>query len=325
MQRTLQRRQILTALAASTLLPGMAWAQGKPLRLVVPFPPGGATDASARALIEPLSRLLGRPVIVDNRAGAGGSVGMAEAARAAPDGAVMAVATLSTHGVNPAVYKKLPYDPIKDFVGVTEIVKAPGILVINPTQVPGVNNFNEFVAYLKANPGKLSYASPGNGTIGHLWGELFKRATGTSMVHVPYRGSGPALNDVLAGQVAAYFDQVIAALPHVKSGKLRALAVSWNERLDVLPNVPTYAELGQASINEPSWFGLVAPAATPPAIVLQVQQAVAKALQDPEVRERLAGLGLFASGTAPADFSAQIRREIAKFKQVAETAHIELD
>ncbi|MFE8646216.1 tripartite tricarboxylate transporter substrate binding protein BugE [Sphingomonas sp. NCPPB 2930] len=302
----------------------MSFAQGKPIRIVVPFPPGGATDITGRALQEPLSRLLQQPVVIDNRAGAGGSIGMAEVARAAPDGLTLCVATLSTHGVNPAVFQKLPYDPIKDFVGVTEIVKAPGVLAINPKEVP-VQSFAELVRFLKANPGKVSYASPGNGTIGHMWGELFKNSTGTSMVHIPYRGAGPALNDVLAGQVAVYFDQVASSLSYVKTGKLKALAVSWGSRLDVLPDVPTYAELGFPAINDPSWFGLVAPAGTPPAVVAQLQQAVAAALKSPGVAERLAGQGLYPSGTTPAAFTRQIASEIDKMKKVAAFAKIQLD
>ena len=320
----MQRRHLLSALAAASVLPGMSFAQGKPIRIVVPFPPGGATDITGRALQEPLSRLLQQPVVIDNRAGAGGSIGMAEVARAAPDGLTLCVATLSTHGVNPAVFQKLPYDPIKDFVGVTEIVKAPGVLVVNPKEVP-VQTFAELVKYLKANPGKVSYASPGNGTIGHMWGELFKNSTGTSMVHIPYRGAGPALNDVLAGQVAVYFDQVASSLSYVKTGKLKALAVSWGSRLDVLPDVPTYAELGFPAINDPSWFGLVAPAGTPPALVAQLQQAVAAALKSPGVAERLAGQGLYPSGTTPAAFTQQIASEIDKMKKVAAFAKIQLD
>jgi len=302
----------------------MSFAQDKPLRIVIPFPPGGATDIAGRALQEPLQRLLGQTVVVENRAGAGGSIGMAEIARAPADGLTFGVATLSTHGVNPAVYAKLPYDPIKDFVGVTEIVKAPGIVVVNPQVLP-VKDFAELVAYLKANPGKISYATPGNGTIGHMWGELFKSSTGTAMVHIPYRGAGPAINDVLGGQVPVYFDQVASSLPHVKAGKLKAMAVSWPARLDVLPDVPTYAELGYKQANEPSWFGLVAPAGTPPAAVLRVQQAVAAALKEPAVRDRLAGQGLYASGTSPADFSQQIVREIDKMKKVAAYAKIKIE
>ncbi|WP_311223368.1 MULTISPECIES: tripartite tricarboxylate transporter substrate binding protein BugE [unclassified Acidovorax] len=320
----MQRRHLLAALAAASVAPGMSFAQDKPLRIVVPFPPGGATDIAGRALQEPLQRLLGQPVVIENRAGAGGSIGMAEIARAAGDGLTFGVATLSTHGVNPAVYAKLPYDPIKDFAGVTEIVKAPGIIVINPQVLP-VKDFADLVKYLKANPGKISYATPGNGTIGHMWGELFKSSTGTAMVHIPYRGAGPAINDVLGGQVPVYFDQVASSLPHVKAGKLKALAVSWPERLDVLPDVPTYAELGFKQANEPSWFGLVAPASTPAAAVLRVQQAVAAALKEPAVRDRLAGQGLYASGTSPADFSQQIVREIEKMKKVAAYAKIKIE
>ncbi|MDO8373169.1 MAG: tripartite tricarboxylate transporter substrate binding protein BugE [Polaromonas sp.] len=319
----MQRRHLI-ALAATSVLPGMGWAQSnKPLRLVVPFPPGGATDITARVLSEPLSRVLGQPVIVENRGGAGGSIGMSEVAKAAPDGLTLGVATLSTHGVNPAVYKKLPYDPIKDFVAVTELVKAPGVVVVNAA-LP-VKNFAELVAYLKANPGKLSYASPGNGTIGHMWGELFKSTTNTFMVHIPYRGAGPALNDVVGGQVMVYFDQVAASLPFIQSGKLRAIAVSWDKRLDVLPNTPTYAELSLFSSNDPSWFGLVAPAGTPAAAVNRIQQAVVKALQEPAVRTKLAAQGLFASGTTPAEFDAQIKKEIDKMKRIAKFAKISIE
>ena len=321
----MQRRHLLSALAAVSFVPGMSLAQeGKPLRIIVPFPPGGATDITARSLQESLARILKQPVVLDNRGGADGSIGMSEVARAPADGLTLGVATLSTHGVNPAVFSKLPYQPLKDFVGVTEIVKAPGVVVINPAVLP-VKDFADLVKHLKANPGKVSYATPGNGTIGHMWGELFKSSTGTSMVHIPYRGAGPAINDVLAGQVAVYFDQVASSLPHIKAGKLKALAVSWPGRLDVLPDVPTYAELGYKQANEPSWFGLVAPAATPQAVVDRIQQAVAQALKEPAVRDRLAGQGLYPSGTTSKEFNAQIVREIEKMKRVAEFAKISLD
>jgi tripartite-type tricarboxylate transporter receptor subunit TctC len=320
----MNRRNLLSSLAAISFVPGMAFAQDKPIQLIVPFPPGGATDITARALQEVLPRLLKQPVVIVNRGGAGGSIGMAEVARAPADGLTFGVATLSTHGVNPAVYAKLPYDPVKDFVGVTEIVKAPGVLAINPQVLP-VKDFADLVRYLKANPGKVSYATPGNGTIGHMWGELFKSSTGTSMVHIPYRGAGPAINDVLAGQVAVYFDQVAASLPHIKSGKLKALAVSWPTRLDVLPEVPTYAQMGFPINNDPSWFGLVAPAGTPQALVDRMQQAVAQAVKEPAVAARLAGQGLYPSATAPKDFSAQIVREIKKMKDVANYAKVRLE
>jgi tripartite-type tricarboxylate transporter receptor subunit TctC len=318
----MQRRHIIS-LAATSLLPRMSLAQGRPLRLVVPFPPGGATDITARALQEPLSRALGQSVIIDNRAGAGGSIGMAELAKAAPDGNTLGIATLSTHGVNPAVYKKLPYDPIKDFAAVTELVKAPGVLVINP-QLP-VNSVEEFVKFAKENPGKVTFASPGNGTIGHMWGELFKSTTNTFMLHIPYRGAGPAITDLLGGQVMAYFDQVASSLPYIQSGKLKALAVTWPTRLDALKDVPTYAEKSMFTNNDPSWFGLLAPAGTPAATVNHVQQAVVKALQDKALRDKLAGQGLFASGTKPEEFAAQIRKEIDKMQRIAKFAKIALD
>ena len=321
----MQRRHLLSALAAASVAPGISWGQeSKSLRVIIPFPPGGATDITARSLQEPLARILKQPVVLENRGGAGGSIGMAEVARAPADGLTIGVATLSTHGVNPAVYSKLPYHPTKDFVGVTEIVKAPGVIVINPAVLP-VKDFAELVQHLKANPGKVSYATPGNGTIGHMWGELFKSSTGTSMVHIPYRGAGPASNDVLAGQVAVYFDQVASSLPHIKSGKLKAMAVSWPARLDVLPDVPSYAELGYKQANEPSWFGLVAPAGTPAAAVDRIQQAVAQAIKEQAVAERLAGQGLYPSGTSAKDFTAQIAREIEKMKRVAEFARVKLD
>lgn len=323
----MQRRNLMrngAVMIGSSLLSGLGFSQGgKPLRLVVPFPAGGATDITARLLAEPLGRLLGQPVIVDNRAGAGGSIGMSEVSRAAPDGLTLGVATLSTHGVNPAVYRKLPYDALKDFAPVTELVKAPGVLVVNAS-LP-YRDYAEFLKYLKANPGKVTYASPGNGTIGHMWGELFKSTTGTFMVHIPYRGAGPALNDLVGGQVMVYFDQVASSLPFIQSGKLRALAVSWSKRLDVLPDTPTFAELALFSNNDPSWFGLVAPKGTPAAVVARLHDAVAKALQEPAVRSKLAAQGLFPSGSSPDDFAAQMRKETDKMQRIARFAKITLD
>ncbi len=318
----MQRRHF-HLLAAVAAFGAPAFAQARPLRLLVPFPPGGATDITARVLAEPLGRLLGQTVVVDNRGGAGGSLGMAELARAAPDGNTFGLATLSTHGVNPAVYSKLPYDPIKDFAPVTEIVKAPGVLAVHPSVK--ANTIAEFIALLKANPGRITYASPGNGTIGHMWAELFKSTTNTFMLHIPYRGAGPALNDLLAGQVQAHFDQVASSLPHIQSGKLRALAVSWGSRLKFLPDVPTYAEASLFSNNDPSWFGMLAPATTSAANVKRVQEAVARAIKEPAVAERLAGQGLFPSGTQPEEFGAQVRKEIDKMKRISRFAKISLD
>ena len=322
----MQRRHFLCAVAAAAAVSvsGMAIAQDtRPLRIIVPFPAGGSTDMVPRNLQDVLTKLLGQPVVIENKAGAGGSIGMAEVARA-NDGLTFGIATLSTHGVNPAVYNKLPYNATEDFVGVTEIVKAPGVIVINPKLIPA-KNFAELVAYLKANPGKVSYATPGNGTIGHMWGEQFKRSTGTDMLHIPYRGAGPAINDVLGGQVPVYFDQVASSLTHIKSGKLRAIAVSWPQRLDVLPDVPTYAEAGHPDLNNPSWFGMVAPKSMPAAQLERVQKAVVAALQDESVKKRMAAQGLYPSGTSSADFSKQIVNAVATMKKVAADAKIQLD
>ena len=324
----MNRRHILSGAAAVVgsfaLSPRLADAQDRTMRLVVPFPPGGATDITARAFADQLTKELGHPVIVDNKPGAGGSIGMSEVARATPDGFTLGVATLSTHGVNPAVYPKLPYDPIKNFVPVTELVKAPGVLVVPATL--GVRTFDEFLKRVKANPGKLSYASPGNGTIGHLWAEQFKRSTGTFMVHVPYRGAGPALNDLIGGQVDAYFDQVASSLAQIKSGRLVALAVSWPKRLDVLPDVPTFAELKLPDNNVPSWFGLVAPAGTPASAVTRVQSAILNSLKSPALQKTLEAQGLFPTELkTPEQFGAQIRDEIARMQAVAKFANISLD
>ena len=324
----MQRRHFLSSVAAATAVaaaPGMALAQetSRPIRIIVPFPPGGSTDMVPRNLQDVLGKLLNQTVVIENKAGAGGSIGMSEVARS-NDGVTFGIATLSTHGVNPAVLSKLPYDAIKDFVGVTEIVKAPGVIMVNPAILP-VKNFAELVAYLKAHPGKVSYATPGNGTIGHMWGEQFKRSTGTDMLHIPYRGAGPAINDVLGGQVPVYFDQVASSLAHVKAGKLRAIAVSWPQRLDVLPDVPTYAEAGHPDLNSPSWFGLVAPKNMPAAQVDRVQKAVVAALKDPAVQKRMASQGLYPSGSSTADFTKQIQTAVATMKKVAVDAKIQID
>ena len=322
----MQRRHFLSAVAAAAAVSvsGMASAQdSRPLRIIVPFPAGGSTDMVPRNLQDVLTNLLGQPVVIENKAGAGGSIGMTEVARA-NDGLTYGIATLSTHGVNPAVYGKLPYNAINDFVGVTEIVKAPGVIVINPKLIPA-KNFSELVAYLKANPGKVSYATPGNGTIGHMWGAQFIKATGVDMLHIPYRGAGPAINDVMGGQVPVYFDQVASSLPHINGGKLRAIAVSWHERLAVLPDVPTYKEAGFPELNDPSWFGLVAPKNTPADQVARVQKAVAQALKDPAVIKRMDAQGLYISGTSSAEFTQQIASEVAKMKNIAASANISVN
>ena len=332
---TMQRRKLLISTAAAAACLGRAHAQpqtppasapaggARPVRLLVPFAAGGATDITARTLAGPLALLLGVPVTVENRPGAAGATCMAEVAAAAPDGSTLGVATLSTHGVNPAVYKQLPYHALDGFTPITEIVKAPGVLVVHPS-LPA-QDFAQFVQHVKARPGQLAYASPGNGTIGHMWGELLKSSANVRLNHVPQAGASAALAEVLAGRVPVYFDQVASSLPHIQAGRLRALAVSWNQRLAVLPEVPTYAELSLFSNNDPSWFGLVAPARMPSAAARRLRDAVATVLRDPGVVARLGEQGLFASGSLPDEFAAQIRKEVEKMRRVSRFARITLD
>ena len=319
----MKRRQLLSCASAS-FIPCLTTAQSaKTIRFIVPFPAGGPTDLVARIIADAVSKTLGQPVIVDNKGGAGGSIGTAELARAQPDGFTFGIASVSTHGVNPVVYKNLPYDPIKDFAPVIELCKAPIALVVHPS-LP-VNSTPEFIAYLKKNPGKVSYGSPGNGSNNHMLAELFKSATNTFMLHIPYRGTGPAMADLLGGQIQVYFDQVASSIPHIRSGKLRALAVSWHQRLDVLPTVPTFAEASLFANNSPSWFGLLAPAKTPQPEIRRMHQAVTKSLAEPSVKERFAQLGLFASGGTPEDLAALIQKQINTMSRVAKFAKISID
>jgi tripartite-type tricarboxylate transporter receptor subunit TctC len=319
----MKRRQVITA-ASISAIPAVNWAQsGKPIRLIVPFPAGGPTDLVARVVAEPMGRFLGQPVIVDNKGGAGGSIGTAELARAQPDGLTLSIASVSTHGVNPVVYKKLAYDPIKDFSPICELCKAPTNLVVHPS-LPATT-VAEFIAYLKKNPGKVNYGSPGNGSNNQMLAELFKSATNTFMLHIPYRGTGPAMVDLLSGQIQVYFDQVASSITHIKAGRLRSLAVSWHQRLDVLPNVPTFAEASLFGNNKPSWFGLLAPAKTSEAEIRRVNQAVVKSLAEPSVKERFAQLGLFASGGTPEELAAVIKKELDTMSRVAKFARISLD
>jgi tripartite-type tricarboxylate transporter receptor subunit TctC len=322
METSMKRRIVLARLTGFAAGVNSPWvlAQAKPIRLIVPFPAGGPTDIVARVVADPLSRVLGQAVFVDNKGGAGGSLGTAELARAAPDGLTFGIASVSTHGVNPAVYKNLPYDPIKDFSPVTELVKAPVTLVIHPS-LP-VNNMADFIKYLKSHPGKVTYGSPGEGTTSHMYSELFKSATNTFMLHIPYRGTGPAMVDLLSGQIQVYIDQVASSISHIKSGKLKSLAVSWSKRLDILPEVPTFSEVSLFANNNPSWFGILAPAKTPNSEVNRVQQAVAKVIQEPAIKDRFAQLGLFGSGSKPDEFAAIIQKEISTMSRVAKFAKI---
>jgi tripartite-type tricarboxylate transporter receptor subunit TctC len=315
-----------TLFVALALLAATANAQtypSRPVKIIVPFPPGGTTDIVARLVAERLSPQLGQPTVIENRAGAGGAVGAAEIARAAPDGYTLGLATVSTHGVNPAINPKLAYDALKDFTPISNLASVPNVVSAHPAL--GVTDVRGLIAKAKASPGKITYASAGNGSLSHMLGELFKVSTGTDLLHVPYKGVGPALNDTLGGQVNLLFDNLPSSLPYIQSGKLRALAVSSPARLDSLPGVPTFAEAGVPQLNDPSWFGLVAPAKLPEAVLARLHEAVTKALAAPEVRERMHNVGAVPAGNSPKQFATQIRREIERHKRVAEESGIRID
>ena len=295
----------------------------RPVRVIVPFPPGGTTDIVARLVADRLGSTLGQPAVIENRGGAGGAIGAAEIARAAPDGYTLGLATVSTHGVNPAINAKLPYDALKDFTPISNLASVPNVVSAHPSM--GISDVRQLVERAKANPGKITYASAGNGSLSHMLGELFKSSTSTDLLHVPYKGVGPALNDTLGGQVNILFDNLPSSLPHIQSGKLRALAVSSNARLEALPDVPTFAEAGVPQLNDPSWFGLVAPANLPQPVLTRVHEAVVKALAASDVRERMRQAGAIPVGNSPAEFAAQIRAEVERHRRVAAERGIRID
>jgi tripartite-type tricarboxylate transporter receptor subunit TctC len=294
----------------------------KPITLVVPFAPGGPTDAMARTLAAAVK--IGQPVIVENRAGAGGNLGAEAVARAAADGHTLLFGTSGPLAINVSLYKKIGYDPVKSFAPVMQIGHLPNVLVVNPG-IPA-KNVKELIAYGKANPGKLSYASSGNGASSHLAGVLFNNLAGTDFAHIPYKGTGPALNDLLGGQVAMTFTDVLTALPHIKSGKLRALGVTTKERSQALPEVPTIAEQGIAGFDVSVFFGLVVPAGTPKDVVDKLNQGFADALKQPEVRKTLLAQGLeFAPSTSPEQLGSFIQAEVVKWRGVVKSSGAEID
>jgi len=325
----MQRRKLFLAAAAAALATGVAapvQAQEyptKPIRLIVPFPPGGTTDIVGRLVADKLGAELGQPIVVENRAGAGGSIGSGAIASAAPDGYTLGIATVSTHGINPAIYTNLSFDAIKDFQPITNLAAVPNVMSAHPS-VPA-EDMASFIALAKQDPGKITYASAGNGSVSHMMGELFKMASGTDLLHVPYRGVGPALNDTLAGQVNVLFDNLPSSLPHIQAGKLRALAVAAPERVAALPDVPTFAEVGLAEVNDSSWFGLVAPAGIPEAVLSKVHKAAVTVLADPVVKERLAQLGAAPVGNSPEEYAKQIADTIARNAAIAKQANIKVD
>jgi tripartite-type tricarboxylate transporter receptor subunit TctC len=318
--------RLAVGIVAGLALAGPAKAQdypSKPIRLVVPFAAGGATDVLARLVGERLTASLGQQVVVDNRPGAGGNIGSDIVARAEPDGYTILMGAVGTHAINPSLYPKMPYDPVKDFAPVTLVASVPNVLVVNP-EVPA-KSVQELIDLAKAKPGELNFASSGNGTSIHLSGELFKAMTGTDIVHVPYKGSGPAVTDLLGGQVQMMFDNMPSSLPHVKAGKLRALGVTSAKRSPALPEVPTIAEAGVPGYDATSWFGILAPAGTPEPVVTRLQGAIVQALGEPEMRQRMADLGAEPVGDTPAEFGQFIAAEIAKWAKVVNDAGVKLE
>jgi tripartite-type tricarboxylate transporter receptor subunit TctC len=315
------------ALGASLALVAV-WASAqtypvKPIRIVVPFPPGGATDILARDVAQKLTEAWGQQVIVDNRPGAGGNIGSELVAHSAPDGYTLEMGTVGTHAINASLYAKMPYDHVKDFAPVILVAGVPNVLVVN-NAVPA-NSVAELIAYAKANPGKLNFASSGNGTSIHLSGELFKVMAGVQMTHIPYKGSAPALQDLLGGQVQLMFDNLPPSLPQIKAGKVRALAVTSLTRAPALPDVPTVAESGLPGFEASSWFGILAPAGTPPAIVAKLNAEIAKWLATPEAKEQLAKQGANAAGGTPEEFAKHIAAETAKWAKVVKDSGAKID
>ncbi len=294
----------------------------KPIRLINPFPPGGGATIMGRVIAQELTERLGQSVVFDNRGGAGGIIGMEIAARSAPDGYTLTMATASTVTIHPLL-SKVPFDPVKDFAPVSHVSNVPLLLVVHPSVA--AKSTKEFIALLKAQPGKLNFASSGKGTISHLAGELFKFNTGVNMVHVPYRGGGPALVDVLGGQVQINFANILSSLPHVKGGRLRGLAVTSAKRSSAITELPTVTESGLPGYEVVQWNGVLAPARVPAAIVARLNSEIERMLALPEMKSRLAADGADAAGGPPEKFAAFIRSDIDKWTKVIKAANVQVD
>ena len=317
--RHIARRTLLASLAAAAAgaLPLGAAAQNfptKPITIVVPFSAGGTTDILARIVGQGLTTELGQSVVVDNKPGAGGNIGASLAAKAQADGYTLFMGTVGTHAINQSLYKKLPYDPVKDFAPLSRVATVPNLLVAHPSQP--FKTVKEMIAYAKANPGKITFGSPGSGASPHVSGELFKSMTGTDMLHVPYKGSAPAMTDLLGGQTSVMFDNMPSAIQHVRSGKLRPIAVTTAKRSPELPDVPTIAEAGVPGYEATSWFGMFAPAATPKPVLSKLQAALTKVLNQADVKKKIAEQGGEVVAETPDQFAAFIKAESVKWGKV---------